>query len=175
MRVYSTLYSSHSARVCVCVRECVCVECVCVLCSVFGSVSVCVFTFTSHVKADGVSCSVRRHVTDTCRHRVQRRAANRSLSRHVAPPSASPLLPSVPSPPPLSLLSSVRSSSPSPAEPGYDAAPDSEPRHRLYPAEITWTLVCFCHVPAMLFQLGRSRLTSLSTNCTTTTTKPRCE
>lgn len=48
-------------------------------------------------------------------------------------------------------------------------SPDSEPRHSLYPAEITWTLVCFCHVHAILFQLAESRLTSRST----TTTPPQ--
>lgn len=67
--------------------------------------SVCVFTFTSHVNAAGVSCSVLGHVTDTCRHRVQRWATNRSLSRHepacfsslVPPPSLPPSLsPSLP-------------------------------------------------------------------------------
>lgn len=47
--------------------------CVCVgVCVLLGSVSVCLFTFVSHVNAAGVSCSMPGHVTDTCRRRVQR-------------------------------------------------------------------------------------------------------
>lgn len=35
---------------------------------------------------------------------------------------------------------------------------DLVPKHRLYPAEITWTRVCFCHVHTILFHLSESRL-----------------
>ena len=96
--------------------------------------------------------------------RVQRWAANRRLSRHE--PASLPL------PLPLSLTFTlpslprtlpVQPSSPSLGRARLPHSLDSEPRHRLYPAEITWTLVCFCHMRAILFQLAESRLTSRST------------
>lgn len=144
--------------------------CVCVgVCVLLGSVSVCLFTFVSHVNTAGVSCSMPGHVTDTCRRRVQRWAANRSLSRHETcplllspPPSVSHSLSLSRSPPLLPSLQCcplpVQSSSPSLAGLSSKTAADSEPRHRLYPAEITWTRVCFGHVSAILFQLSESSL-----------------
>lgn len=63
----------------------------------------------------------------------------------------------------------VQPSSPSLCRARLPHSLDSEPRHRLYPAEITWTLVCFCHMRAILFQPAESRLTSRSITTITTT------
>lgn len=157
--VQDSLFSPLCTSVCVCV--------------VFGSVSVCVSTYTSHVNAAGVSCSVQGHVTDTCGSCVQRRAANRSLSRHE--PSSPLFLAS------LSLSLSLTfgptsldfpSSLPLPPFAGLGSIqhrPDWEPRHRLYPAEVTWTRPCFCHMRSLLFQLSESGLTSSTTTTTTPT------
>lgn len=105
------------------------------VCFLFGSVALCIFTFISHVNVAGVSCSVLGHVTDTCRRRVQRRAANRSLSRH-EPASFSSSLPltfaSLLLLPPLSPLNTLHfpsglplppcpGSAPAPAQSGFGA------------------------------------------------------
>lgn len=161
------------------VHVCACADpFVCVCACVFGPVSVCVFTFTSHVNAAGVSSSVPGHVTDTCRRRVQqRRASNRSLSRHEAPSPLSlslllthSLTHSYPS---LTTLSSVRSSSP--ALPGPSLAP-TQPRTRSQGTGCTlqrshglWCAFVTCG--QCCSSSARARLTSRSADNTTTTTQ----
>lgn len=113
MLVFRTAYSSLCAHVhnstMVCGRACVCV------CSVLVRVRL-------HVMAAGVSCSVQGHVTDTCRRRVQRRAANRSLSRHESA-SAPPCLLS-PTPPSVHFPSSLPlAAARPPLQPWPDRAP----------------------------------------------------
>lgn len=168
--LYSTAYSSPSTYVpmqrllTVCVRLCARAR----VCSVW----VCVFTFTSHVNTAEVSSSVSRHVMDTCRRRVRLWATNRSLSRHEPaclfsllaslPPSSNSFTLTFTLPSPLPSLPLTLSTS----RPVFLSLRwahlrnmlESEPRHRLYPAELTWTRLCFCHVHAILFQLANSRL-----------------
>lgn len=123
MLVFRTPYSSLCAHVhnstIGCVRACV------RACSVLVRVRL-------HVMAAGVSCSVQRHVTDTCRRRVQRRAANRSLSRHESAPAPPCLL--SPTPPLVHFPSSLPlAAAPPHSSLGRTGLPDSAAKAQAVP------------------------------------------